>query len=93
MAENALFPEIARNQRVVVHHQTGPYKGLFQIIGHTDETGGQVPPLVDDFKMTVGTKLNIREFPIGLIASKTRFVLYREITNPTGLGRFDPRQK
>lgn len=29
----------------------------------------------------------------GLIKVTPRMVLYREITNPTGLGRFDSRQK
>lgn len=87
------MPEIARNQRVVLEHTAGPYAGLMQIIGHTDQFGGRQPDEITE-PFTI-------EFPpparhnvlAGLVEAKPRYLLYRELSNPTGLGTFDKAQR
>lgn len=75
-------PQPPRNQRVVFEHVAGPWAGMFQIVGHTDDFGGQVLPL------TIGP-FNCRDpFPrIGLVAALVRdqkkYVLYRELRQVT----------
>jgi hypothetical protein len=83
------FPEISRNQRVVVQHSKGPHKGLYQILGHTDDLPkGQVP------STTLATLIpDGRPAQIDLVASKPRYLLYREFVAPEGLGAFDRRQR
>ena len=85
------MPEISkRNQRVVLEHTQGPFAGLLQITGHSDDFGGQQPPtLTDEFDIMPGK----RKGCAGLVKSTPRYVLYREITKPDGLGKFDRRQR
>jgi hypothetical protein len=78
------FPEIPRNQRVVVRFGNG----MHQILGHIDQLGGRTPPTT-----TLATFAGGRTAPIDLVASKPRYLLYVESTPPKGLGTFDRRQK
>lgn len=83
-------PEAPRNQRIVLEHTTGPYKGLFQVLGHTDEFEGEQPPLTSEvFTITPGE----RQGQSCLVASHPRYLLYREITAPEGLGTFHKDQR
>ena len=78
------FPEIPRNQRVVVRFASG----LYSIIGHTDAFNGQTPP-----STTLATFSDGRIGPIDLVASKPRYLLYKEPMAPAGLGTFDKAQR
>ena len=92
MDENtpALGPTFTRNQRIVLEHTAGPYAGLFQIKGHSDEFEGRQPPaLTDVFEIQPGQRLGVAS----LVKSTPRYVLYRELTRPAGLGIFDQRQQ
>ena len=84
------MPPLSVGQRIVLEHTTGPYKGLKQIMGHSDEFGGQPPPAsTEPFDISPGTRKGIAS----LVASKTRYLLYREVTIPADLGTFDRRQR
>ena len=92
MADIPAMPDIdsTRNQRVVLEHTNGPFKGLKQIMGHSDDFKGEPPPTVTpEFDITPGTRKGVA----GLVKSTLRFLLYREITKPEGLGTFDRRQQ
>lgn len=83
-----ILPPLTRNQRVVFQHVHGPHPGLFQIGGHTNDFNGQQPPdILGPFK-ALG-----RSVTASLVRSTPRYVLYREIAPPKGLGRFDRRQR
>jgi hypothetical protein len=85
-----LLPETARNQRIVLEHTRGPYKGLKQITGHTDQFGGQQPPAItSEFDITPGNRKGVAS----LVASRPRFLLYREIFTPEGMKGFDRGQR
>lgn len=79
------FPEIPRNQRVVVRHLSG----LHQICGHTDDLPkGQVPDT------TLCTLPNpSRTVAVDLVASRPRYLLYKEANTDSGLGTFDKAQR
>ena len=81
-----------RNQRVVLEHTNGPFKGLKQIMGHVDNMGGgkgAPEATTEEFDITPGARKGIA----GLVKSTPRYLLYREITKPEGLGTFDRRQR
>jgi len=83
-------PDTRRNQRVVLEHTQGPYAGLKQITGHSDELDpGPPPTMTEEFDITPGKRRGIA----GLVKSTPRYLLYREITKPDGLGTFDRRQR
>lgn len=85
-----VMPAITRNQRIVLEHTCGPYAGLHQIVGHSDQHGGQQPPaLTEPFTITPGERMALAS----LVKSTPRFLLYRELTVPEGLGRFDRAQR
>lgn len=83
------MPEIPNNQRVVLEHRTGRFRGLFQIMGHVSEFQDGLPvvtpPTVEWPRKDAITAC--------IVASRPRYVLYREITAPDGLGTFDRRQR
>lgn len=80
----------AMRRRVVLEHTCGPHKGLMQIMGTTDDIDGAQPPAVtDEFEISPWKRRGVA----GLVRSNARFVLYREITAPEGLGTFDRRQR
>ncbi len=83
------FPQHQQNQRVVLEHRAGPYAGLFQITGHASEIGDTPPSCTKPFEETVSG----RWIQASLVKSTPRYVLYREIIAPEGLGTFDRRQK
>lgn len=89
MLEN--MPEISnRGRRVVLEHTNGPFKGLKQIMGHSDDFNGEPAPVTtDEFEINPGKRKGIA----GLVKSTPRYLLYREITKPEGLGTFDRRQR
>lgn len=96
MSENApestapVLPPLQRNQRIVLEHTQGPFKGLHQITGHSDDFDGADPPTVTEpFDITPGKRHGVA----GLVRSNPRYLLYREITAPEGLGTFDRRQR
>ena len=64
------LPIIASNQRVVVQFGNGSY----MILGHVDQLGGQLPT------STLATFASGRTAPIDLVASRQRYVLYKEST-------------
>ena len=80
---------LTRNQRVVFAYASG----LHRIIGcSTDEQ----PPTVLSEVQPISQFLAGEEAPqrvFGLVASKPRYLLYREITPPEGLGTFHGRQQ
>lgn len=81
---------LAGGRRVVLEHTTGPYKGLHQIMGHTDDFGGKQPPTVtDEFDIQPFARRGVAS----LVRSNPRYLLYRELTKPEGLGTFDRRQR
>lgn len=64
-----------RGRRVVLEHTQGPFRGLRQIVGHTDEFKGQQPDIfAEGITIEPGRRIGV----IGLVASFTRYVLYRE---------------
>ena len=87
------FPELPRNQRIVFQHTAGPHADLYQIIGHSDQFGGRAPDTQSQ-PFTVEFPPPARENVVAtLVQSKPRYLLYRELTNPTGLGTFDRSQR
>ena len=84
------LPEIPRNQRIVLVHTQGPFAGLHQIMGHTDQFGGQQPPALSDIFDMIPDG---RKGQASLIKSTPRAVFYREIAATTGLGTFDRAQR
>lgn len=94
MTENTLqMPEIAtgRGQRIVLLHTRGPHKGLHQIMGHSDDFFGSGAPdtTTEEFVITPGTRKGIA----GLVRSTPRYLFYKEVTAPEGLGTFDKAQR
>lgn len=84
------LPEIPRNQRVIIEHVTGKLAGISQIVGHTDHfMGQQPPPLLKEMQSVVAPA----KIDAGLVKAKPRYLVYREVTNPTGLGTFDRGQR
>lgn len=80
----------SRGQRIVLQHTAGPFKGLHQIVGHSDEfKGTQAPTLTEPSLITPGARQGVAQ----LVQSKPRYLLYRELTKPEGLGTFDTRQR
>jgi hypothetical protein len=71
------MPEIVPSgRRIVLEHTAGPYVGLRQIMGHTDEFGGKpVPTLTDAFVINPGTRTAVA----GLVRATPRFMLFREL--------------
>lgn len=78
-----------RVQRVVFEHGTGPWKGLKQIMGTTEEFEGEVPHATTD-PFTAAP--DGRKVLAGLVASKRTYLLYREINTPLAK-TFDRRQR
>ena len=78
-----------RNQRIVLQHTTGPFKGLHQILGHTDELEGRDPEV---FVPEIVINPHSRTGAASLVASKPRFLLYREVYNPNDRG-MHPEQR
>lgn len=69
---------MARNQRIVFEHLAGPYAGLRQIAGHTDQFKGQpAPSSAGPFEL-----LGRPGLFSALAKSQPRFLLYRETTAP-----------
>ena len=75
------MPEITtkRNQRVVLEHTNGPFKGLKQIMGHADDIDSPPPTTTGEFDITPGARKGIA----GLVKSTPRYLLYRELICPT----------
>lgn len=82
------LPEPPRNQRIVVQYTTGPHAGLLQIVGHTGQFEGLPVPLIPDWEFLGG-----RKAPINLVASKQRYLLYRELVVPEGMKGFERSQR
>lgn len=79
-----------RNLRVVLEHTNGPFKGLHQITGHSDDLDpGPPPALTEEFDIAPGKRRGVA----GLVRATSRYLLYRELTKPEGLGTFDRRQR
>lgn len=72
------MPDISptRNQRVVLEHTQGPYAGLHQIMGHSDDFNGEAPPdMTDMFDIQPGS----RTAQASLVKSTPRYLLYKEL--------------
>lgn len=89
--EDLRMPAVAsRGQRIVLQHTQGPYKGLHQIMGHSDEFGGeQAPAVTEPFDITPGARRGLA----GLVRSNPRFLLYKEINSPLDPTNFIDRSK
>lgn len=88
--ESLLPPVTERGRRIVLQHVKGPFKGLMQIMGHTDDFKGTAAPIVtEEFDINPGTRKGIA----GLVKSTRRYLLYKEIDKPEGLGIFDRNQR
>lgn len=84
------LPCIKPNQRIVLLHTKGPFAGLHQIMGHSDEFEGRTPDAVTEpFDIMPGARRGMA----GLVRSTPRFLLYKEIDKAEGLGTFDARQR
>jgi len=85
----ALMPDIQATKRVVFEHRLGPWKGLWQITGTTDDflKGIAVPGLSEPFSALPDHRLT----QAGLVAARRSYLLYREIVQPERA--FDPRQQ
>ena len=81
--------QLTRNHRIVFAYTSG----LHRIIGcSTDEQ----PPIVLTEPQQISEFLASKEKPqraFGLIHAYPRYLLYREIAPPEGLGTFDRRQQ
>ena len=85
------MPEIiAPRKRIVLEHTNGPHAGLMQITGHGDSLDSWPPPTAtDEFETTVDPRKTFAQ----LVKATPRYLLYRELTKPEGLGTFDQRQR
>ena len=81
-------------QRIILNHLTGRLTGLSQIIGTVDQFDGETPSVLTPMpQISEVLRGDTREVSYGLIQSKPRFRIYREIVAPEGLGTFDRRQQ
>ena len=89
--EQIVVESVAPAKRIVVEHTEGPFKGLMQITGTTDDFDGQSPPPIttEPFMIQPGQRMAIA----GLVAAKRTYLLYREITKPDGLKSFHEHQQ
>ena len=80
-------PSELRPSRVVFEHRFGPYAGLRQIVGTTDDFGGKPAPACSEpFNARPDNRLAVA----GLVSAQPGYVLYRELD--TDRKTYDPRQ-
>lgn len=65
-----------RCRRIVFEHRLGPWRGLRQILGTTDDLRGEPIPATSDPFTAVPDG---REAVAGLITAKQSYLVYREI--------------
>ena len=75
-----IMPSTQATKRVVVEHASG----IMQICGLVSE--GQP----DEF---IPASVSGWDYDVNLVASKTRYWLYRAVQKPEGLGTFNPSQR
>jgi len=78
------------NLRIVLQHTTGPHKGLMQIMGTSQQFGGEsLPACTDVFDI----QPHARKGVAGLVRVARRFALYREIDSPVDPTDFIDRSR
>ncbi len=79
-----------RPLRLILEHTRGPWKGLREIVGRSDD----LPDSAQRLPSTEGpfnARPDNREAIAGLVKVEHGYAIYREIDTP--VARFDPRQQ
>lgn len=84
-----LEPPRPFDKRLVLLHLNGPLAGIHQITGARSQLGHPDQPPPTALAITREGK----EVPVGLVASKRTYWLYKEVMVPQGLGTFDRAQR
>lgn len=83
IAEEFRMPELSGqdDKRIVLEHTVGPLKGVHSICMRTSDAPSPLPELAMAEEMIDSPRMRLPG-PVGLVAVKPRYVLYRQIVTP-----------